>query len=177
MGNKLVPDKTNNYNVYLGTAAAANKLIGVTDETTLINLQSMSETISLAGMAGEIDSPTVGQYQSMEITINFSNIAKSSLTVAAHDNVPLIFKSSQEFIDPVSRTKSVKVRTITICGMTKAINFGTLKKSGYGNPSITKEVIYYKDEIDGEVVTEIDKLNGKAIVGGVDLTQDILENI
>lgn len=177
MDKKLIPDKINNYNVYAGTATAANKLIGVTNETTLINLQSMSETISLAGMAGEIDSPTVGQYQSMEITINFSNIAKSSLEVAAKDNVPLIFRSKQEFIDPENSTKSLKNRTITVRGMTKSINFGTLKKSGYGNPSITKEVVYYKEEIDGEVVTEIDKFNGKAIIGGVDLTKEILEDI
>ncbi|MCM1058315.1 MAG: phage major tail tube protein [Firmicutes bacterium] len=177
MGIRLIPDKINNYNVYSGTAAEANKLIGVTDETTLVNLQSMSETISLAGMAGEVDSPTQGQYQSMEITINFSNIAKSSLEVAAQDNVPLIFRSAQEFVNPENSTKVLKNRTITVRGMTKAINFGVLKKSGYGNPSITKEVVYYKEEIDGEVVTEIDKFNGKAIIGGVDQTREILDYI
>ncbi|MCM1045637.1 MAG: phage major tail tube protein [Candidatus Gastranaerophilales bacterium] len=173
----LIPDKINNFNVYTGTATEANKLIGVTDETTLIDLQNMSETISLAGMAGEIDSPTVGQYQSMSITINFSNIAKSSLQVAAQDNVPLIFRSAQEFINPQDSTKSMKNRTITVRGMTKGINFGTLKKSGYGKPSVTKEVVYYKEVIDGEVVAEIDKFNGKAIIGGVDQTKDILEYI
>lgn len=173
----LIPDKINNYNVYTETATAENKLIGVTNETTLVNLQSMSETISLAGMAGEIDSPTVGQYQSMEITINFSNIAKSSLEVAAKDNTPLIFRSAQEFINPENSTKTMKNRTITVRGMTKSINFGTLKKSGYGNPSITKEVVYYKEVIDGEVVAEIDKFNGKAIIGGVDQTKEILDYI
>ena len=177
MGINLIPDKINNYNVYVDTATEANKLIGVTDETTLINLQNMSETISLAGMAGEIDSPTVGQYQSMEITVTFSNIAKSSLDVAAQDNVPLIFRSAQEFINPADSTKSIKNRTITVRGMTKSINFGTLKKSGYGKPSITKEVVYYKEVIDGEVVAEIDKFNGKAIIGGVDQTKDILDYI
>lgn len=177
MGTNSIPDKTNNYNVYTGTATAANKLVGVTDETTLINLQNMSETINLAGMAGEIDSPTVGQYQSMEITISFSNIAKSSLEVAAQDNIPLIFRSAQEFINPENSTKSFKNRTITLRGMTKSINFGVLKKSGYGKPSITKEVVYYKEVIDGEVVTEIDKFNGKAIIGGVDQTKDILDYI
>ena len=80
---RLIPDKINNYNVYTGTASEANRLIGVADETTLPNLQNLSETISLAGMAGEIDSPTIGQYKSMDIKITFSNIAKSSLEVAA----------------------------------------------------------------------------------------------
>lgn len=173
----LIPDKVNNYNVYTGTATAANKLIGVTNETTLIDLQNMSETLSLAGMAGEIDSPTVGQYQSMEITINFSNIARSSLEVAAKDNIPLIFLSRQEFINPEDNTKCFKTRMITVRGMTKKISYGALKKGGYGNPSVTKEVVYYKEVIDDEVITEIDKFSGRVIIGGVDLTKEILDYI
>ena len=177
MGNRLIPDKVNNYNVYTGTASEANRLIGVTDETTLIQLKNMSETLSLAGMAGEIDSPTVGQYQSIEIEIGFSNIAVSTLQIAAMDNTPLIFRSAQEFVDPETYEKSFKNRTITVRGMTKSINFGTLKKGGYGKPSITKEVTYYKEVIDGETVAEIDKFNGRSIIGGIDQTKDIMEYI
>lgn len=173
----LIPDKINNFNVYLGTASDANKLIGVTDEQTLPNLQNMSETINLAGMAGEVDSPTVGQYQSAEISLTFSNIAKSSLELAAQDNAPLILRSAQEFIDPANASKSFKNRTITVRGMTKSVNFGSLKKGGYGKPSITKELYYYKEEIDGETVAEIDKFNGKVIMAGQDLTKDILNYI
>ena len=174
---RLIPDKINNYNVYTGTASEANRLIGVADETTLPNLQNLSETISLAGMAGEIDSPTIGQYKSMDIKITFSNIAKSSLEVAAQDNTPLIFRSAQEFINPEDSTKIVKNRTITLRGMTKEIDFGSLKKSGYGKPSITKEVTYYKEVIDGDTVAEVDKFNGKSIIGGVDMTKEILDCI
>lgn len=177
MSINLIPDKINNYNVYTGTATEANKLIGVMDETTLPKLQNLSETISLAGMAGEIDSPAVGQYQSMKITLTFSNIARSSLEVAAQDNVPLIFRSAQEFINKEDGTKSFKNRTITLRGMTSEIDFGALKKGGYGKPSITKEVVYYKEVIDGEIVTEIDKFNGKAIIGGVDQTKEIQDYI
>jgi hypothetical protein len=137
----------------------------------------MSEKINLAGMGGEIDSPAVGQYQSVEIEIPFSNISKETLQIASKDNVPLIIRSAQEFINPEDSTKSFKNRTITIRGMTKGINYGTLKKGGYGKPSVTKEVYYYKEVIDGETVTEIDKLNGRAIIGGVDLTVGIQDYI
>lgn len=174
---RLIPDKINNFNVYVGTASEASRLIGVTDEVTLPDLKYMSETINLAGMGGEIDSPTVGQFQSMEVEIPFSNIAKSSLEIAGADNVPLILRSAQEFADPGDNTKSFKNRTITLRGMTKGIKFGTLKKGGYGKPSITKEVTYYKEVIDGEVVAEIDKFNGRTIIGGVDQTKDILSYI
>ena len=172
-GKNLIPDKINRFNAYLGIASAGNKLIGVTDEITLPNFQSASETLSLAGMAGEIDSPTVGQYQSTEMEITFSNIAKSSLQIAARDSVPIILRSAQEFIDPETSEKSIQNRTITVRGMTKAIDFGKLKKGGYGNPKITKEITYYKEVIDGEVVTEIDKFNGTVIIAGENLAKDI----
>ncbi|MFQ9567916.1 MAG: phage major tail tube protein [Roseburia inulinivorans] len=177
MGKRLIPDKIENFNVYLGTAADSNRLIGITDEITLPKLENMSETINLAGMAGEYDSPTVGQYKSMEIEIPFSNISKETLEIAARDNEPMIMRSSQEFIDPETHKKDRSNRTITVKGMTKAVNYGRLKKGSFGNPSITKEVTYYKDEIAGEVVTEIDKFNGKAVIGGVDMTKDILDYI
>lgn len=173
----LIPDKINNYRVYAGTATEANKLIGVVDETKLPDVKNLTDTLNLAGMAGEVDSPAVGQYQSMEVEIVFSNIAVSSLEVAAKDNIPLIFRSAQEFINPEDSTKSFKNRTITLRGMTKGINFGSLKKGGYGKPSITKEVTYYKDVVDGTVVIEIDKFNGRSIIGGVDLTKDIIDCI
>ena len=113
----------------------------------------------------------------MEIELVFSNIAKSSLEIAAMDNTPLILRSAQEFVNPEDSTKSLKNRTITIRGMTKGINFGSLKKGGYGKPSVTKEVTYYKDVVDGDVVVEIDKFNGRAIIGGIDQTKDIMEYI
>jgi hypothetical protein len=174
---KYIPDKINNFNVYTDTATQENKLIGVTDEVTLPNFQNVSESISLAGMGGEIDSPAVGQFQSVEIEIPFSNISKETLEIAYKDNLPIIMRSAQEFINPENSTKTFKQRTITVRGMTKAVNFGSLKKAGYGKPSITKEVYYYKEVIDDETVTEIDKLNGRAVIGGVDLTSDIQQYI
>lgn len=173
MKNNLIPDKINNYNAYSGKASTANKLIGVTSEITLPNFEYMSETLNLAGMAGEIDSPTVGQLKSATIEIPFSNIAITSLKIAADDSAPLILRSAQEFIDPKKNKKSFKNRTITIRGMTKSVDYGKLKKGGYGEPKITKEITYYKEVVDDKTITEIDKFNGKVTIGGVDLTKDI----
>ena len=105
---RLIPDKINNFNIYVDTATEANRLIGVSDEVTLPDLKYMSETLNLAGSGGEIDSPAVGQFQSMEIEIPFSNIAKSSLMIAGQDNVFLILRSAQEFVNPEDNSKSFK---------------------------------------------------------------------
>lgn len=171
-----IAEKINRFNVYLGTANAKNKLAGVTDEVTLPDFEYTSETLALSGMAGEVDSPSIGQFKSVQVEIPFSNISKEALQMVKDDNVSIILRAGQESLNTESLTKSHIGRIITIKGMTKSINYGKLKKGGYGNPSIKKEVIYYKEEIDGEVITEIDKFNGKCIINGTNIMQDI-ENL
>lgn len=158
--NFLIPDKIGRFNAYLGTADQANKLLGITDEITLPTFSYMSETLNLAGMAGEIDSPAVGQLQSTQIEITFSNISMQMMNLAADDSKMLVLRAEQEFLNRETLAKELKGRAISIKGFTKQINYGSLKKGGYGKPSITKEVVYYKDVVDGEVITEVDKING-----------------
>ena len=172
-----IPDKINNFNLYQGEVADSARLRGVTDEVTLPSMQYMSETLNLAGMAGEIASPTAGQIQSVTMEIPFSNISKQNMELVAKDGEPIIMRAAQEFIDAESGAKSYKGRVITVKGMTKSINFGSLKKGGFGNPSITKEVTYYKDVIDDETVAEFDKLNGKCQINGQDVVTGISDLI
>ena len=81
-------------------------------------------------------------------------------------STPISFevKDEQEFIDKTTYEKVMKSRVVTIRGFTKKINFGSLKKAGFGNPSIVKEVIYYKEVVDGVTVFEVDKINGTPFV-------------
>lgn len=172
-----IAEKINRFNAYSDVVNAANKLAGVTAEVTLPEFEFTSETISLAGMAGEVDSPSKGQLKSAQIEIPFSNISKEMLGLLADDNASIILRAAQEQIDTETLQKTHIGRVITAKGMTKKVNYGKLIKGGYGNPSITKELIYYKDELDGEVLTEVDKFNGKYKVNGVDIMADIDELI
>lgn len=168
-----IAEKNNLFNVYLGSVDAKYKLVGVTDEVTLPEFENSSETLSLSGMAGEVDSPSPGQYKSAQIEISFSNISKEALQAVADDSKSIIMRAAQEKLDTETLSKTMIGRVITLKGMTKSINYGKLKKGGYGNPSIKKEVVSYKEELDGEVITEIDKFNGKSIVNGVNLMPEV----
>lgn len=171
-----IAEKINLFNCYVGSADAAHKIVGITDEVTLPTFDTASETLSLAGMAGEVDSPSPGQFKSAQFELTFSNISEEGMKIAAEDNKTIILRAAQEQLDTDTLEKTHIGRVITIKGMTKEINYGKLKKGGYGNPSIKKEIIYYKDELDGKVITEVDKFNGKSIVGGKNLMSDI-ENL
>lgn len=173
----MVPEKINNFNAYWGTVEEATRLIGITDEVELPTFTSMTETLNMAGGGGEIDSPTVGQFKSCQITIPFANITKAQIEIAANDEKPIILRAAQEIVDTATNKKSHKGRVITIRGMTKEINYGSLKKGGYGKPSITKEITSYQDVYDGQILTDIDKWGTKCIIGGQDITAGIAELI
>ena len=53
---KTIPTKINRYNVY----NRGNRLLGMGDELTLPDFEPSSETVSGAGILGEIDDPTPG---------------------------------------------------------------------------------------------------------------------
>jgi|InofroStandDraft_1065614.scaffolds.fasta_scaffold108607_2 Phage tail tube protein FII len=168
----IIPDKTDRYNCYLNRVDAAHR-IAVTAEITLPTFEYMSETINLSGMAGEVDSPSPGQIKSTQIEIPFTNISKANFELARNDNAIIILRAAQEKIDTGGHTRSYVNRTIIIRGFTKEINYGKLVKGGYGNPSVKKEITYYKDTVDGDVITEIDKFNGITKINGEDLVADI----
>ncbi|MBO5551817.1 MAG: phage major tail tube protein [Lachnospiraceae bacterium] len=172
-----IPDKINNFNVYHGEVTDDSRLMGVTNEVTLPTFTLKSETLNLAGFAGDLDSPTEGQFESSQIEIPFSNVSKQSMAILEDDTKPVVLRGAQEFIDKETGTKKYINRTITIRGMTKAVNMGSLVVGGYGNPTVTKEVTYYKDVVDGETLFEMDKINYKYVVNGVDKGAQIADLI
>lgn len=168
-----IHDKTNIFNAYCGAVDKAAKLAGVTDEMTLPNFENISETLNLAGMVGEVDSPSAGQYKSTTVDIPLTQVSKEAFELMCDDSTSIILKSAQEVLDTETYKRTYVVRTITIKGMTKGHDYGKLKKGGYGNPTIKKEVIYYKDQLGEEVLEEIDKFNGKAVINGKDVLGDV----
>lgn len=168
-----LPDKIVSFNAYAGEVSDKNKLIGVTGEITLPTFEFMSETLDMAGIMGEVDSPAIGQLKSAEMEIPFAQITKKGLKLAADDSKQIILRSPMEMIDEAKHKKTVVGRTITVRGMTKSIDYGKLKKGGYGEPKIKKEILYYKDVLNGETVTEIDKLANVFMIAGTDMMKQI----
>ena len=67
-----IPTKINRYNVY----NKGNRLLGVGEEMTLPDFEPSSETVTGAGILGEIDDPTVGYFGNQELEIPFRLLDK-----------------------------------------------------------------------------------------------------
>ena len=168
-----IPDKVVNFNVY----NEAEKLIGVSGEITLPNLEAMTETISGAGIAGEFESPNPGHFGSIQIEIPFRTIYDQSFKMMSPKGQTITLRGSQQMMDIAAGQLKQTALKITLKVMPKNLNLGTL---AVGQPTGTNnvlEVLYMKVVADGKEVLELDKMNFIYRVNGEDILANIRDQI
>ncbi|PAD69942.1 hypothetical protein CHH83_05920 [Bacillus sp. 7586-K] len=164
-----IPEKVVNYNVYDDT----EKLVGLTGEVTLPNLEALTETISGAGIIGEYESVTPGHFGSMTVEISFRTLFQKSFSLMRNRGRALVLRAAQQSYDVSSGKVNHRGLKITIKGMPKALNLGKLAVNGATETANTIEVLYIKIEENGKKLLEIDKLNAVCIIDGEDLLNSI----
>ena len=149
-----IPDKLKNFKCY----NEGGTILGVTD-IALPPLAYMTEEIQGAGIAGAIDSPVVGHFQSMAVTINWRTVFEKNLRFVAPRRYHLDFRASVQFYDDevgelpsqaVQIMMRVLPKTFTLGNLTVATGMGTAGEF---------ELLYIKIAVEGKDVVEIDKLN------------------
>lgn len=164
----MTPDKLINYMCYL----EGNKLVGTTD-VTMPDISFMSETLKGAGIAGEIDSPTIGHTQSMSVSINWRSLIDDNVSFAAPKTYLLDFRGSQQVYDESSGEYVSKALKLVMKCIPKAVGLGTLDTSVTVGTSTEFEVVYLKLSLEGIEKVEIDKINFIYSVNGVDYLQKV----
>lgn len=169
ISNNYIPEKVNDYNVYQD----GNKMIGLAAEVELPSIKMKTSTIEGVGVGGEIDSPTIGQFESLEAKLKF-NTPYSSATDLMNplNTVNLTLRAAQQVYDKTGGYAFKGLR-IVMGGRVKEFNPGTVKKGDSMDAETTLELTYYMIEVDGEQVVEVDKLNGVYKVNGSDMLAGI----
>lgn len=165
----FVPEKINEYNVYTN----GTKMIGLTEDVSLPEINMKTDTVEGPGIKGEIDSPTIGQFESMEATLKFRTLYSSApdlMDPTATQNITL--RAAQQVLDRTSGYTFKSLR-IVLGGRTKSFNPGTVQRGESMDAKLVIEVTYYLIEVDRQVVVEIDKLNDVYKVNGKDLLAEI----
>jgi phage tail tube protein FII len=96
---------------------------GVAD-VTLPKISYMTDTISGAGLAGEIETPTMGQLSSMEFGINWRTINKDLLKLAAPNFHSLEFRGAQQVLDSEHEELKIQSVRIVVRGLPKETDLG-----------------------------------------------------
>ena len=162
-----IPERLIGFRAYVDGSPDASGIVDV----ELPSLEAMSDTISGAGIAGEIESPTLGQFGAMGITINWRVVTAPGLRLLAQQYRPIEFRGGIQYTDPASgQLKPVTLRVATRA-MPKNLSLGSLTVASAMDSSIEMEVPYLRIDIDGKLAFELDKFN---YVFNPDGTGDVL---
>ncbi len=169
ISNNYIPEKINDANAYLD----GEKMIGVASEVTLPELSMLTSTVEGMGIGGEIDSPSIGLWESMEQEVQFNTLYSSCADMLSPMSVVnLTFRAAQQVYDKTGGYVFKGLRVVEM-GRVKKFTPGSIKKGDAMEAKVTLELTYIKIENDGETLVEIDKLNSVYIVNGQDMLADI----
>lgn len=169
ISDNYVPEKINEYNAYLD----GEKMIGVVPDIDLAEIGMKASEVEGAGMLGVLDSPTIGQFESIEQEIKFNVLYSSAINMLSPlEAVNLTFRAAQQVYDKTGGYAFKGLRIVQQ-GRVKKFKPGKLKRAEGMAATVTLELTYYLIEVDGEIMLEIDKLNPKYIVCGKDMLAGI----
>ncbi len=164
----MVPEKLINFRVYQDGA----DLIGISD-VTLPKLEAVTETVKGAGIAGEIDSPTLGHYGSMEVELNWRTLLKSNIVLAKPKGVNLDLRGACQMNNSESGTLETVPVKVVLRGLPKTTDLGKLEMGSTTDTKNTIEVTYIKITVNGEDVLELDKYNYICNIDGTDYLAEV----
>ena len=171
ISNNYVPEKINEYNAYLD----GERMVGVVPDVDLPEIGMKASEVEGAGMLGVLDSPAIGQFESMEQEIKFNVLYSDAINMLSPlTAVNLTFRASQQVYDKTGGYAFKGLRIVEQ-GRVKKFKPGKLKRAEGMEATITMELTYILVEVDGTVMLEIDKLNQKYIGNGQDMLAGIAE--
>lgn len=160
---KQVPEKLTGYSVFLN----GTDYLGVAN-VTLPSFEAMTASVTGAGIAGEIDSPSVGLFGPMSCALNWRTIEQTAARLQAPVSHAIDFRGNQQTYDTVAgQYLDVGVK-VSVRAVPKTFNLGNFEQNAVTDSSNEFEITYIKVVINGKIMIELDKYNFIYIVNGVD---------
>ena len=152
----VIPEVLNHYNVYNDKA---KKLIGISGEIELGELEALTDTLEGAGVLGEIEDAVTGQFASIKIKIPFSVLYEDMFSIIDTTTPPqLTLRASMQCMDSIT-------------------NLEKATKGKKMEPEVELEVLYIKIQINNKTTLELDKLNFKFVLNGKDMLAKIRSQV
>lgn len=171
----VIPEVLNHYNVYNDKA---KKLIGISGEIELGELEALTDTLEGAGVLGEIEDAVTGQFASIKIKIPFSVLYEDMFSIIDTTNPPqLTLRASMQCMDPTTGATGYYPVKIVVRGKATKTNLGKATKGKKMEPEVELEVMYIKIQINNKTTLELDKLNFKFVLNGKDMLAKIRSQV
>ena len=137
-----IPETLINFRIY----GDGNDMLG-TANLTLPKLNAMTDTVTGAGIAGEVEVPVRGNFKSTELQAKWRTIDPNAAKLFTQTSHDIDCRGAFQVQDPATMTDT----------------------------TTSFECLYLKLTINGKVVMELDKLNCVCKIGDTDLMAEVRE--
>ena len=168
MADNKMPEKLISYRAYKD----GKDMLGTVD-VQLPDLELLSDTIKGAGIAGEIDSPTLGAYASMGLSLNWRTITGDVVYLTRQEAHQLEFRGAIQVYDAAEGKHKVVSQKIVVKAIPKKTSLGKLAVASGQETTSEFEVIYIKVFLDGKEKIEVDKLNFICKINSRDILSEV----
>ena len=144
---------------------------------TLPNLSAIVQTLSGAGIAGNVEVPVLGHYDVMSLTLNFRATTEQSVRLPEPRRHNIDLRVAQQIEDTVAGEVKVQSVKHVLVVVPKTDTGGSIAPAAPTNGSGEYSVRYWATYIDGAKVREVDPLNFICEVNGVDYLADVRKAI
>lgn len=166
--------KINAYNVY----DKGSRMVGISDEVTLPDFESLTETLSGPGFLGEIDEPLLGHFGASEIEIPFRTLDEETFNLLNQSaSVDLTLRMSTQAIEESTMATDFMPSRVVIKGKNKGFTGGKVKQGAGTGTAVKTEIIYILIEVNGRKRFELDKVNFVFKVNDVDLLAKVRKQV
>lgn len=167
-----IPEKLIGFRVY----NEGQDQIGLAD-VELPEIEFLSETTSGAGVAGEVESPVLGQTKSLTLKLKWRAFNNSSASFLSPRSHLLDLRGSIQRFDAAAGTYEPQAMKVVVRGTPKKGSLGKLEMGKPMDNESELEVTYLKVWLGGTEVLEIDKLNYIYKVDGTDYLASVRANL
>lgn len=161
-------NKTVQYRLKASDQNGRMEVIDDSADISLPSIEKLTDTIKGAGIMGEIDMPTHGQIGALSLSVNFRADNPKYAELSRPGEIKLEVVWVVDIFDSAQVKVGIQQHKAFITGINKVYNPGTVDVNASADGSVEFEVLQYRKVVDGREVLNIDKLNSKYVVNGVD---------
>lgn len=144
----------------------SNNLAGI-GEIELPKIEIPTIPVEQFGMGGELEVPLTGHVKKLEAKIKMNCIDETIADVTNEKSILIECKGAAQKMDKASQSPELYGIDATFKGLIKSIDGPKMKTGDKLEAAIDLSLTYYKLEINGKVILEIDILNNITNLHGV----------
>lgn len=168
-----VPERLINFRVYYG---GIEDYLGIAT-VELPEIEAMSDTVSGAGIAGEVDSPTKGHFGPMSVKFTWRTLETRAMVLAQQMAHPVMIRGSQQYYDAALGIYKSKAIVVSLRIVPKTVSLGSFEPSSTTDTEQEFEVLFMNVLIDNIPVVTIDKYNFIAQFGVQDTLLSVRKDL